>query len=121
MRTTSFSSTEALENEAHRGMPHGHEEAAKIMHDGVASLQGFGDLQLSTQNPDGSIDIVFTDCAFAEFVHESGQPCGSQAICYFGFGMVEETLRRLMGQRVMVKLLERDDGCGVCREVAIPR
>lgn len=97
------------------------EEAARIMHDGIASLNGFGDFQLTRQEEDGTCAIEFTNCGFAQFTTQSGKPCGEQAICYFGFGLVEETLRRLMGKKVRVVLIERDDACGVCHERAIPR
>jgi len=97
------------------------EEAARIMHDGIAALEGFGEFNLTRENDDGSYEIEFQNCAFAQFTGQSGQPCGDQAICYFGFGLVEETLRRLTGKRVQVKLIERDDACGVCHEKAFLR
>lgn len=97
------------------------EEAERIMHEGIAAMQGFGDFRLTKQNEDGSYSIEFKDCAFAQFTPNSGQPCGQQAICYFGFGLVEETLYRLTGKKVQVKLIERDDACGVCHEQATPR
>ncbi|WP_207168635.1 hypothetical protein [Thiocystis violacea] len=97
------------------------EDAGRIMHDGIAALEGFGDFRLTSQNEDGSYSIEFRDCAFAQFTPHSGQPCGQQAICYFGFGLVEETLYRLTGKKVQVKLIERDEACGVCHEQAIPR
>jgi predicted hydrocarbon binding protein len=97
------------------------EEAARIMYEGIASLEGFGEFQLTQENDDGSYEITFKDCGFAQFTTQSGQPCGEQAICYFGFGLVEETLFRMTGKKVQVKLIERDDACGVCHERAIPR
>lgn len=97
------------------------EEAARLMHEGIASLEGFGEFKLTGQNDDGAYRIEFRNCGFAQYTQSSGQPCGEQAICYFGFGLVEETLRRLTGQRVQVKLVERDEACGVCRELATPR
>ncbi|MCG6863537.1 MAG: hypothetical protein LJE70_20105 [Chromatiaceae bacterium] len=97
------------------------EEAARIMHDGIAALEGFGEFQLVRQDDDGSYQIEFKECGFARFTAQSGQPCGEQAICYFGFGLVEETLRRLTGAKVQVKLIEQDDTCAICHEQAIPR
>jgi len=97
------------------------EEAAGIMHDGIASLEGFGEFNLTGENDDGSYEIEFKNCAFSQFTGQSGQPCGDQAICYFGFGLVEETLRRLTGKKVQVKLMEREEACDVCHEKAIPR
>lgn len=97
------------------------EEAGRIMHEGIASLHGFGEFKLLSQGEDGAYNIEFKNCAFAQFTPHSGQPCGQQAICYFGFGLVEETLRRLTGSKVQVKLVERDEACGVCYEQAIPR
>ena len=95
--------------------------ARAAMREGVASLKGFGDFSLIQECEDGSYDIEFTNCGFAQYVTQSGQPCGEQAICFFGFGLVEETMRRLIAQKVEVKLITRDDACGVCREKAIPR
>ncbi|MBD3277047.1 MAG: hypothetical protein GF388_01995 [Candidatus Aegiribacteria sp.] len=91
------------------------EEAAQIMHNAVSDLKGFGELNLS---PDGcgGCDIEFKDCAFASFTGSSGQPCGKQPICYFGFGLVEETYKRLTGNRVKVVLKERDDANKICKE-----
>lgn len=97
------------------------EEAARIMHEGIAALEGFGDFNLKAQREDGGFEIEFKNCGFADYTNESGEACGEQAICFFGFGLVEETLRRLIGKKFQVKLVERDDGCGMCREEAIPR
>jgi len=97
------------------------EEAARVMHEGIASLEGFGDFKLTQENDDGSYNIEFRDCGFAQFTAQSGQPCGQQAICYFGFGLVEETLRRMTGKKVQVTLSDRDDAGGICHECAIPR
>lgn len=96
-------------------------EAAHIMHEGVKSLDGFGEFNLRRQREDGVYEIEFKNCAFAQFTTSSGQPCGEQAICFFGFGLVEETMRRLMGKRVQVQLIERDENDCVCRETATPR
>lgn len=96
------------------------DKAAEIMRGGVAALKGFGEFALFPQG-DGTYKIAFKDCGFAEFRAASGEECGQQAICFFGFGLVEETLRRLTGTKFQVKLEERDDSCGTCHEVAIPR
>jgi predicted hydrocarbon binding protein len=97
------------------------EEAAELMRNGVASLQGFGEFTLKQKCEDGSFEIEFKNCNFAQYVPESGQPCGEQAICFLGFGLVEETLRRLTGQKMEVKLIRRDETCGICHETALPR
>ncbi|MBK1718190.1 hypothetical protein [Thiocystis violacea] len=97
------------------------EETARLMQEGIASLEGFGSFTLTRRNDDGSYDIAFENCAFARYTESSGQPCGQQAICYFGFGLVEETLYRLTGQKVQVQLLAREDARGICHERAIPR
>lgn len=91
------------------------EQAAKLMHDGVGALEGFGEFNLIPDGNGGG-KIQFKDCAFASFREKSGQPCGKQPICYFGFGLVEETYKRLTGKRVKVELEDRDDMNCVCHE-----
>jgi predicted hydrocarbon binding protein len=96
------------------------EEIAKLMHEGVAQLEGFGDFELTPQD-DGTFKIAFNQCGFAQFTEQSGEPCGSQPICFMGFGLVEETLRRMTGRKMLVTLEERDEAAGTCHEVAAPR
>ncbi len=67
------------------------ENAAHIMDQGIASLHGFGDFKLTKRNDDGLYDIELRNYAFAQLSASRGQPCGEQAICNRGFGLVEET------------------------------
>lgn len=99
------------------------EEISRIMHEGVASLAGFGEFKMKpTENVDtNGYEISFKDCAFAEFTEQSGAPCGEQAICFFGFGLVEESIRRMSGAKMQVKLVQHDDATRICHEVAMPR
>lgn len=97
------------------------EEAGKIMAEGVSALEGFGVFKMIPGDDPNSGVIEFKDCAFSGFVEASGQPCGKQAICYFGFGLVEETYFRLTGIRTKVVLVNRDDGTKICFETATPR
>lgn len=97
------------------------EEVARIMHDGVAALNGFGDFNLKAQHDDGSFEIEFQNCGFSQYTEQSGEACGEQPICFFGYGLVEETLRRMTGNKMQVKLINRDDTGGICQEVAVPR
>ena len=96
-------------------------EAAEIMAKGVADLGGFGDFKMKQGDDPNSGVIEFKDCAFSSFTEASGQPCGQQAICYFGFGLVEETFFRLTGTRAKIELVSRDDGSKICFETATPR
>lgn len=91
------------------------EQAAKVMHDGIGALKGFGEFNLVPDESGGG-KIEFRDCVFASFRESSGQQCGRQPICYFGFGLVEQTYRRLTGRRVKVELVDRDDMNCVCHE-----
>jgi len=96
-------------------------EAGEIMAKGVSELQGFGEFQLKPGDSPNSGVIEFKECAFSGFTKDSGQPCGKQAICYFGFGLVEETFFRLTGIRAKIELVNRDDGTRICFETATPR
>ncbi|MEN8208910.1 MAG: hypothetical protein ABFR50_06640 [Candidatus Fermentibacteria bacterium] len=96
-------------------------EAGEIMAKGISDLGGFGDFNLVPGDDPNSGVIEFKKCAFSAFVESSGQPCGKQAICYFGFGLVEETFFRLTGIRAKVELVNRDDGTEICFETATPR
>ncbi len=97
------------------------EEAGEIMANGVEELGGFGSFKMVPGEDPDSGKIEFKNCAFAGMVQANGQPCGKQAICYFGFGLVEETFFRLTGVRPKVELVERDDGSSICFETATPR
>jgi len=96
------------------------EEMASIMKAGVANLKGFGEFDLMPQGDD-QYKIDFKRCSFSQFTEKSGAPCGEQAICFFGFGLVEETLRRMTGKKMVVKLTQRDDDTETCHELAVPR
>ena len=96
-------------------------EAGEIMTEGVLELGGFGSFKMKPGDDPNSGVIEFNDCAFSAFVEASGQPCGQQAICYFGFGLVEETYFRLTGIRTKIELVNRDDGAKICFETATPR
>lgn len=95
-------------------------EAGAIMTEGVKQLGAFGEFTV-TGDDDGVAKIEFHNCYFAGLVRDSGMQCGRQPICYFGFGLVEETFRRLTGIKAKVELTKRDDGQGICFETATPR
>ncbi|MFW5739193.1 MAG: hypothetical protein ACOC1F_02385, partial [Myxococcota bacterium] len=88
------------------------DEAGAIMREGVGQLGGFGDFQLEGDG-NGGAKITFKQCFFAAMAKDSGQACGQQAICHFGFGLVEETLHRLTGTRARVELGLDGDGAVV--------
>ena len=96
------------------------EEAGEIMAEAVKQLGGFGDFAV-TSVEDGVAKIEFKGCYFASLTSDSGKPVGHQPICHFGFGLVEETFKRLTGIAAKVELLHRDDGSGTCFETATPR
>lgn len=95
-------------------------QIAKTISDAIAALDGFGECGIEPQS-NGNYKIQFKNCRFAQFAEKSGEPCGQQAICYFGFGLVEETLYRMTGTKMTVTLDHRDDETGVCFETAAPR
>ena len=96
------------------------DEAGAIMREGVKQLGGFGEFELKSDG-NGGAEIQFQSCFFASMTTQSGQPCGQQAICHFGFGLVEETLRRLTGIRARVDLVRHDAEKVICYEIAKPR
>jgi len=96
------------------------EEAGEIMAQAIKDLGGFGQFALSGVE-DGVAKIHFKECYFAGLTQDSGKPCGEQPICYFGFGLVEETYRRLTGITARVELIDRDDAQQTCFETATPR
>jgi|GEM_PF-1022156 len=96
------------------------EEAARIMQEGVKQLGGFGDLRITPRGP-AEAEIEFKGCFFASMREGSGKQCGEQGICFFGFGLVEETFKRLTGQVVKVELTRRDDETDTCFEAIRPR
>jgi predicted hydrocarbon binding protein len=98
----------------------GRAEAAAWISARVSDIKGFGRLEVTPDDAEG-FSIRFTSCAFARFTETSGAPCGEQSICYFGFGLLEETLYRLAGRRYLVTLKERDDALELCKEIAQPR
>ncbi len=95
-------------------------EAGEIMHEGVKGLGGFGDFSIVADD-NGVAKIEFKGCYFASLTESSGKPCGQQPICFFGFGLVEETFKRLTGVQTKVELATRDDGTTTCFETATPR
>lgn len=95
-------------------------EAGEIMKLGIDELGDFGKFSISTEN-DGVVKIEFTNCYFAKFTKKSGKSCGQQPICFFGFGLVEETFKRLTGIQTKVELVNREDGSDICFETATPR
>ena len=96
------------------------EEAGNIMHQGVEQLGGFGDFRITGQEGE-VVTIEFKGCFFATLRSTSGRECGEQSICYFGFGLVEETFKRLTGRIGKVELTRREDSSGTCFEVLRPR
>lgn len=96
------------------------EEAGAIMAEAIKDLGGWGEFSI-TGVDEGVAKIQFKDCLFADLCQESGQPVGHQPICYFGFGLVEETYKRLTGIAARVELEKRDDGARTCFETATPR
>lgn len=95
-------------------------EAGAIMSQAVKDLEGWGEFSVVEVEGD-AIKIQFKNCYFAGLTEESGKPCGSQPICYFGFGLVEETIKRLTGIAVKVEMDRRDDVTGICHEIATAR
>ena len=89
------------------------------MTQGIKDLGGWGNFSISGVE-DGVAKIQFKQCFFASLSKESGQPVGQQPICHFGFGLVEETFKRLTGMRAKVELVRRDDGSETCFETATP-
>ncbi len=95
-------------------------EAGELMQEGVKGLGGFGDFSI-VGDEDGIAKIEFKGCYFASLTEGSGKSCGQQPICFFGFGLVEETFKRITGIQTKVELINRDDNTTTCFETATPR
>ncbi len=95
-------------------------EAGEIMKEGIQGMGGFGDFSI-VSDEGGVAQIEFKGCYFASLTEGSGKPCGQQPICFFGFGLVEETFKRITGIQTKVELVKRDDGAESCFETATPR
>ena len=95
-------------------------EAGEIMKAGIKGLGGFGEFEIVADDG-GVAKIKFKGCYFASLTESSGKPCGQQPICYFGFGLVEETFKRITGIQTKVELINREEGAEVCFEAATPR
>ena len=91
------------------------EEAMKVVIEGVESMKDFGDIKVS-EAADDSVNINFHNCFFSTIIGESGLECGKQAFCFFGFGLVEETMRRITGRKIRVIFNSRDDENSKCNE-----
>jgi len=76
---------------------------------------------LAQENDSGAYSIEFKNSGFAQFTAERGQPRSGQAIRFFGFGSVKETLRGLTGQTFRTGSLQRDESRSVCRQRAVSR
>ena len=50
-----------------------------------------------------------------------GLKVGEQPICFFGFGLVEETYKRLTGIESKVELVSYDSDHRTCHETCTPR
>ena len=96
------------------------DQAGEIMRQGVEGLGGFGAFELSDDG-EGGARIQFRDCFFATMTDDPAKKCGRQPICFFGFGLVEETLMRLTGIRTRVEIVRHDVETSTCHEVARPR
>lgn len=92
------------------------EEALNIMSEALKALEGWGEFSVAGIEGD-KVKIQFKNCYFPTFTEESGKPCGQQPICFFGFGLLEETFKRLTGIPVKVELDVRDDQTCTCHEI----
>ncbi|OPX30693.1 MAG: hypothetical protein B1H09_04480 [Gemmatimonadaceae bacterium 4484_173] len=95
-------------------------EAGEIMKEGIKGLGGFGDFGIVSDDG-GVAKIEFKGCFFASLTEGSGKPCGQQPICFFGFGLIEETFKRITGIQTKVELVKREDTSETCFEKATPR
>jgi len=92
------------------------EEALTIMAESLKGLEGWGEFSVIGIEGD-TAKIQFKNCYFPTLTEASGKPCGQQPICFFGYGLLEETFRRLTGITVKVELELRNDETCTCNEI----
>ncbi|MFH0926780.1 MAG: hypothetical protein V1872_14300 [bacterium] len=90
-------------------------EASKKLEEGVSSLEVFGELKVA--KVEGlTVKVEFCDCLISRILKDAGFECGTQAPCYFGFGLVDETLKRLTGKKCTMSFDSHDTGKKLCFE-----
>lgn len=90
-------------------------EAAKALEKGVVSLEVFGSLKCVSVSQD-KIEVEFNDCLISRIMKDAGLECGTQAPCYFGFGLVDETIKRLTGRKATMSFNKHDGDKKICFE-----
>ena len=90
------------------------EEALEIVAEGIKSLGSFGEVNLVGAE-ENEYNINFHSCIFSTLLTGEMQ-CGKSAFCYFGFGLVEESIKRMTGKRCRITFNSRNDASDICDE-----
>ncbi len=94
-------------------------EACDLLSEALSTIGMFEKVELQ---PDGeSVAIHVKGCEFNRMGQVESHPVGQRAICFFGFGLIEKSLERLVGRRFRVELLHHDAAADTCHEIARPR
>lgn len=95
------------------------EEACSLLSESLRHVGIFEDISMRT---DGDvIHIEVKGCEFSRLGDYESAPIGDRSVCFFGFGLIEKSLKRLTGKAYRIALDHRDDVQDVCFEIATPR
>ncbi len=95
------------------------EEACSLL---SASLKQVGIFEDVHMYADGElVRIEVRGCEFSRLGDYEASTVGERSVCFFGFGLIEKSLKRLTGKAYRITLDHRDDAQDVCFEIASPR
>lgn len=87
-----------------------------------ASLKKVGIFEDVGMQVDGDlIRLEVRGCEFAHLGNFEASAPGERAVCFFGYGLIEKSLKRLTGKAYRIALEHRDEAQDICFEVATPR
>lgn len=95
------------------------EEACDLLSESLKNVGIFDNVRMRV---DGElIRIEVKGCEFSHLGNFESSPIGERSVCFFGFGLIEKSLKRLTGKAYRIALERRDDVQDVCFETATPR
>lgn len=95
------------------------EEACDLLSESLKKIGVFDDVRMRV---DG--DLIYIEvkgCEFSRLGNFEASPVGERSVCFFGFGLIEKSLKRLTGKAYRIALEHRDEAQDVCFEIATPR
>ena len=96
------------------------DEALSLLKDSLEHVGIFQQVDLSAHD-NNTIRLEVKGCEFSRLGNYEASPVGDRSVCFFGFGLIEKSLKRLTGKAYRVALDHRDEALDVCFEIASPR